>query len=168
MSLETVGRFLWIPYLAAGLGSVGGAWLSSMWIHRGWSADRARKSVLVPSAVLSSLGAFSYFAADHAAAIGIVAVALFGHQAWSSNLHTAISEISPPAHVAVLYGLTGAAGTLMGAAAQLLVGPVVDAAGYRPVFIGAGLIYIAAALLLMSAGKIEEIRPGGAAKPVAA
>ncbi|MFB3828438.1 MAG: MFS transporter [Bryobacteraceae bacterium] len=158
LSLETVGSLLWIPYLAAGAGSVAGAWLSSALMHRGCSVDRARKSVLAPSALLGASGALSYFVEDYMAAIAIVAVALLGHQSWSSNLHTAISEISPPEHVAVLYGMTGAAGTLMGAATQLLIGPVVDATGYRLVFVGAGLIYIAGVVLLLAAGKIEEIR----------
>ena len=153
-----MGRLLWIPYFAAGAGSLAGAWLSSALMHRGWRLNPARKTVLLPSAALGALGAFSYFAADYTAAIAIVAVALFGHQSWSSNLHTAISEISPPEHVAVLYGMTGAAGTLMGALTQLAIGPIVDAAGYRPVFVGAGLIYVAAALLLTAAGRIEEIR----------
>jgi len=159
LSLETVGRLLWIPYLAAGVGAVAGAWFSSVLMHRGLSLDRARKAVLLPSAALGSLGALSYFAVDYTLAIAIIAVALLGHQSWSSNLHTAISEISPPEHVAVLYGMTGAAGTLMGAAAQLVIGPIVDAAGYRSVFVGAGLIYVAAAFLLVAAGRIEEIRP---------
>lgn len=159
LSLEAVGRLLWIPYFAAGVGSLAGAWFSSVLMQRGFSLDRARKAVLLPSAALASLGALSYFAVDYAVAIAILAVALFGHQSWSSNLHTAISEISPPEHVAVLYGMTGAAGTLMGAAAQLVIGPIVDAAGYRSVFVGAGLIYAAAAVLLVVAGRIEEIRP---------
>ncbi|MBI4877539.1 MAG: MFS transporter [Acidobacteria bacterium] len=163
LSLETVGGLLWIPYLAAGAGSVAGAWFSSALIQRGFNLDRARKAVLIPSAALGALGAFSYFAGSYTAAVAIVAVALFGHQSWSSNLHTAISEISPPEHVAVLYGMTGAAGTLMGAVAQLVIGPVVDAAGYRPVFVGAGLIYVAAACLLLAGGRIEEIRPRSAA-----
>ena len=96
LSLETVGSVLWIPYFAAGVGSVGGSWLSSALMHRGVSLDRARKSVLIPSRVLGSLGALSYFAEDYLKAIGIVAIALLGHQSWSSNLHTAISEIPRP------------------------------------------------------------------------
>jgi MFS transporter, ACS family, hexuronate transporter len=159
MSLVAIGKLLWIPYFAAGVGSVTGAWISSALIHRGVPLDVARKSVLVPSAILASLGALSYFAHDHLTAIALMAVALFGHQSWSSNLHTVVSEISPPRHVAVLYGITGAAGTLMGALAQLAIGPIVDATGYRSVFIGAGLIYLAAAVLILAAGRVEEIRP---------
>ena len=93
LSLETVGRLLWIPYFAAGVGALAGAWLSSLLMHRGFSLDRARKIVLLPSAALGALGGLSYFAADYTVGIAILAVALLGHQSWSSNLHTAISEI---------------------------------------------------------------------------
>jgi ACS family hexuronate transporter-like MFS transporter len=161
LPLASVGRLLWIPYLAAGMGAIAGAWASSALIHRGHSLDRGRKAVLIPSAALAATGAAVYFVPSHSVAIAIMAVALFGHQSWSSNIHTAISEISPPAHVAVLYGITGAAGTLMGALAQLVIGPVVDAMGYQSVFVGAGLMYVLAALLVLAAGKIEPIRfPG--------
>ena len=157
LRLASVGRLLWIPYFAAGLGALAGAWASSALIHRGYGLDWGRKAVLVPSAALAATGVAVYFVPSHNVAIAIMAVALFGHQSWSSNIHTAISEISPPAHVAVLYGITGAAGTLMGALAQLAIGPAVDAAGYRSVFIGAGLMYVLATLFLFAAGKIEAI-----------
>lgn len=158
LPLEAVGRLLWIPYVAAGLGALVGAWASSALIHRGYGLDRGRKMVLVPSAALAASGAAVYFVPGHALAIAIASLALFGHQSWGSNIHTAISEISPPAHVAVLYGITGAAGTLMGALGQLVIGPVVDVAGYQFVFVGAGVIYILGAVFLLAAGKIEPIR----------
>jgi ACS family hexuronate transporter-like MFS transporter len=158
ISLATVGRSLWIPYLAAGVGAIAGAWASSALIHRGIGLSRSRKSVMLPSALLCALGASAGFIPSYPLALGVFSLALFGHQSWSSNIHTAISEITPPAHVAVLYGITGAAGTLMGAVAQLVIGPVVDAIGYNPVFLGAGAMYVAAAALLLCAGRIESIR----------
>ena len=157
LSLAAVGRLLWIPYLTAGIGALAGAWASSELIHRGHSLDRGRKIILAPSAALAAMGAAAYFVPGHALAVAVVAAALFGHQSWSSNIHTAISEISPPAHVAVLYGITGAAGTLLGALAQLVIGPIVDAHGYQSVFIGAGLMYVLAICLLFAAGTIEPI-----------
>ena len=105
----------------------------------------------------------AYFVPDHRLRAAIVAAVLFGRQSWSSNIHTAISEISPLAHVAVLYGITRAAGTLMEALAQLVIGPVVDLAGYESVFVGAGLMYVMAACLLLAAGPIEAITPPAAA-----
>lgn len=163
MSLAAVGRMLWIPYLAAGVGALVGAWISSALIHRGYVVDRARKLVMAPSALLGAAGGAAFFVPGDLSALALISAALFGHLMWSSNLHTAISEIAPPEHVAMLYGLTGAAGTLMGALAQLAIGPVVDKAGYGPVFIGAGLAYVSAVCLLFAAGKIERIRQAAAA-----
>lgn len=168
LSLAAVGRLLWIPYLAAGIGALAGAWASSELIRRGWGLDRGRKAILLPSAGLAAMGAAACLVPDYRLAVAIVAAALFGHQSWSSNIHTAISEISPAAHVAVLYGITGAAGTLMGALAQLVIGPVVDRAGYESVFVGAGLLYVVAASLLVAAGRIEAIVPPPPGHPRAA
>ena len=155
--LAWVGQLLWIPYLAAGIGAMVGAWISSSLIHRGHTVDRARKLVMAPAALLAASGATIYAAPWNTAALAIMAAALFGHLAWSSNIHTAISEISPPRHVAVLYGITGAAGTMLGAVVQLVIGPIVDTHGYMLVFLGAGMAYAMAACLLFAAGKIEPI-----------
>ncbi len=158
LSLARVGSLLWIPYLAAGIGAILGAWASSALIHRGFGLDRGRKAVLLPSALLCALGGTACFVPGYPLALAILSLALFGHQSWASNIHTAISEVTPPAHVAVLYGITGACGTLMGALGQLVIGPVVDSTGYDPVFVGAGLMYVTAAGLLLAAGRIEPIR----------
>ena len=83
---------------------------------------------------------------------------------WSTNIHTVITEISPPKHVAVLYGMTGAAGTFIGAAAQLVIGPLIDLHGYKPAFVWAGGMYVLAAGLLISAGVLEPIRRASAAQ----
>jgi len=158
LSLRSVGRLLWIPYLAAGIGALVGAWTSSALIHRGFGLDRSRKGVLLPSAALSIIGTACCFVSGNTLIFLLLSVALFGHQSWSSNIHTVIIEIVPPAHMAVLYGMTGAAGTLMGAVAQLGIGPVVDAIGYRPIFAGVGLLYAMAAALVLSAGPVQRIR----------
>ena len=91
-------------------------------------------------------------------ALALVSLALFAHQSWSTNLHTVITEISLPKHVAILYGITGAAGTFIGAASQLVIGPLIDLHGYKPAFVGAGSLYVLAAGLLLSAGALEPIR----------
>jgi MFS family permease len=99
--------------------------------------------------------------------MALVSLAFFSHFSWSTNIHTVITEISPPKHVAILYGMTGAAGTFISAAAQLVIGHVIDVHGYKPAFVGAGGLYVLAAGLLISAGVLEPIqRKQGA--PVAA
>jgi ACS family hexuronate transporter-like MFS transporter len=156
--LATVGRFLWIPFFCAGVGALSGAWASSALIRRGLGLDRSRKTILFASLALCVVGASACFAPAAYLALALVSLALFGHQSFGSNIHTVITEITPPRHVSVLYGITGAAGTLLGAAAQLAIGRVIDLFGYKPAFVWAGGMALLAAILLLAAGTIERIR----------
>ena len=159
--LASVGRLLWIPFFSAGVGALAGAWASSGLIRRGLGLDRSRKTILLASASLCIVGASACFAPAAYLALVLVSLALFGHQSYGSNIHTVITEITPPRHVAVLYGITGAAGTLLGAAAQLVIGRVIDSFGYKPAFVWAGGMALLAAALLLAAGRIERIRRPG-------
>lgn len=156
-SLAAIGSLLWIPFLSSAAGSLAGAWASSALIPR-VGLDRARKAVLVGSAALCMSGTLTCLVPSAGVALFLVSVTLFGHFSWSSNIHTVVTEISPPQHLALLYGITGAAGTLLGGISQPLIGGLIDAAGYPPVFLGTGVAYIIAAVLLLSSGKIEQIR----------
>jgi ACS family hexuronate transporter-like MFS transporter len=156
--LKMIGLTLWFPYFMADLGALAGAWASSGLIRRGHSVNFARKAILLPSATLASLGTLTYFAGSPYLALAMISVALFGHLSWSSNIHTVITEITPPRHVAMLYGITGASGTLLGALTQPLIGYIVDLTGYAPAFLYAGGAYFAAITLALTAGRIERIR----------
>jgi ACS family hexuronate transporter-like MFS transporter len=158
--LAQVGRWLWIPYLSADLGALAGAWVSSAFIQRGFGLDRSRKATLVGSAILAVIGSSAYYVGSRAVALALVSVVLFGHLSWSANMHTAISEVAHPRYVALLYGITGAAGTFLGAITQPLVGHAVDRVGYGPVFLTGAVFYVVAIALLFGAGRIERIGGG--------
>jgi ACS family hexuronate transporter-like MFS transporter len=152
--LAMVGQWLWIPYASAYAGALAGGWASSALLRGGWTVNRARKGVLGPSAVLAGLGGLAYLAPGPFAALAVVSLALFGHLSWATNIHTVITEIAPGRHLAVLYGITGAAGTLLGALTQPVIGMVVDRSGHGPVFVGAGAAYAVALVLLGLGGRI--------------
>jgi ACS family hexuronate transporter-like MFS transporter len=158
LSLAQVGRVLWVPYFCSFIGALAGAAASSALIGRGLGLHRSRKTALLVSASLCAFSASAGFAPTTKLALALVSLALFAHQSWSTNIHTVITEISPPKHVAILYGMTGAAGTLIGAAAQLVIGPIVDLHGYKPAFVWVAGMYVLAASLLVSAGVLEPIR----------
>jgi MFS transporter, ACS family, hexuronate transporter len=157
--MRTVGMVLWIPYFAADVGALGGAWASSTLIQRGQGVDRGRKTVLLISAALATCGGASCFIPQAWLALAAISAALLGHQSWSTNLHTVVTEISPAKLVALLYGITGAAGTLVGALSQPVIGRMVDFYGYAPPIVCAGAAYAAAAALLLLGGRIERIAP---------
>ena len=156
-TLGMIAMLLWIPFLAADAGSIAGGWLSSWLLARGWTLNRARKTVLIPCALLGTLGAFTPLAGPHWLALALVSVALFGHLGWSSNIHTVITEISPARHVSVLYGIAGATSTIAAAVSQPFTGKIVDAAGYTPAFFVAGCAYLVAILMLQLGGPIQPI-----------
>jgi MFS transporter, ACS family, aldohexuronate transporter len=164
-SLAMIGALLWIPYLCSDAGALGGAWVSSALMRRGFGLHRSRRAVLIPAAALGMLGGLACVAPGNFAVLALVSVALFGHQAWSSNLHTVFTEITPRRHVALLYGVSGAAGGLLGLIAQPLAGHAIDTAGYTPAFLGAGAVYGCALIFLLAAGVIEPI---GRARPAMA
>jgi ACS family hexuronate transporter-like MFS transporter len=158
LSLARVGKLLWIPYFCSFIGALAGAAASGALIRKGWGVSRSRKTVLLAAAFLAAISACAGFASLTVLALALVSLALFSHQIWSTNIHTAITEISPSKHVAILYGISGAGGTFVGAGAQLVIGRLIDLHGYKPAFVGAGGMYVLAAGLLLSAGVLEPIR----------
>ncbi len=148
LSLAEAGAVLWIPYLGAGIGALSGAAASGWLLGRGWEPHRARKALLTAGALVASTGAASCFTETVGVSLALVSVALFAHQFWSTNLHTAITEAVPPAQVAILYGITGAAGTLAGVVVQSAVGWLVDHGGYEPAFLMTTVLYLTGAALV--------------------
>lgn len=120
--------------------------------------DRSRKLLLLASAAMGVVGVLVPVAGHSMLALALVSVVLFGQLSWSSNIHTTITEIAPRAHVAVLYGITGAAGNGLGAVVQPLIGRAVDTWGYSPVFVAAGMTYVVAMGFVLAAGRIEPIK----------
>jgi ACS family hexuronate transporter-like MFS transporter len=159
-NLEAVGKRLWIPFFCADLGALGGAWFTSGLVKRGWSVHRSRKSVLLVSATLGIAGVLAPFVAAPSLALAIVSLVLFAQFSWATNIHTTLTEITPQRHVAVLYGITGAAGNGLGALAQPALGRLVDQSGYTPAFVLTGVAYAAAILFVLAAGRIEPIERG--------
>jgi ACS family hexuronate transporter-like MFS transporter len=96
LSLARVGKLLWIPYFCSFLGAFAGAAASGALIRKGWGVSRSRKTVLLAAAFLAAFSASAGFAPLTTLALALVSLALFSHQTWSTNIHTAITEISPP------------------------------------------------------------------------
>jgi ACS family hexuronate transporter-like MFS transporter len=160
-SLALIGLLAWIPFLFADIGNLAGGALSSLLIKRGWSVDRARKTVLVGSALMVPLGvAMVVGAASDAIAIAGISVVAYGFQSWIVNVHTLPSDCFPKQDVGSVFGIGGTAAGIASMGFTLLVGYIVDRFSYTPVFIMVGMMApLAAALLLLIMRRIERVPP---------
>jgi nitrate/nitrite transporter NarK len=78
-------------------------------------------------------------------AVALIALAAAGHQAWSANLFTLVSDVFPKAATASVIGIGGMVGAVSGIVADWSLGRVLSGsgpAGYLFAFLIAGLIYL--------------------------
>src|SRR6266568_2473848 len=138
-----------VVYLVADVGSVGGGWLSSALIKRGWTVNRARKTAMLVMALLIVPTAFAPLAGSVWAAVAIVSVAAAAHQAWSANVYTLASDMFPRAAVGSVVGIGAFAGAMGGVLFQRVTGRIIQATGsYTPIFAVCGLAYVTAWCIL--------------------
>jgi ACS family hexuronate transporter-like MFS transporter len=141
-------------YLLADVGSIGGGWLSSALIKRGWTVNSSRKRVML----LCALGVVPVMTAPRAAAVwqAVLLVALAGaaHQAWSANIFTFASDMFPKKAVGSVTGLGGMAGATGGIIFSSAAGHILEATGsYTIHFLIAGSAY------LLALGLIQILAP---------
>ena len=161
-SLAQVGWSAWFPFLAAGVGALTGGWASGYLIARGWTIDRARKTVMAAGALLVPAGILAMRAESPYVALVWMGVVLFGFQVWINNLQTLPSDFFPGSAVASVAGLGGTAAALASVLYNWNTGRVVDLMGYTPVFAAAALLGPLGLLsVLVLAGRIERLEIKG-------
>ncbi len=164
VKLAQVAAPIIVVYLIADVGSVGGGWISSALIKRGWSVNRARKTTMLAMAVLIVPTALVSRAPGMWAAVLIVGVAAAAHQAWSANVYTLASDMFPKSAVGSVVGIGAFAGAMGGVVFQRVTGRVLQANGsdYAPIFVVCGLAYVTAwAIIQLLAPRLEPARLAG-------
>ncbi|MBA4001639.1 MFS transporter, partial [Brevundimonas sp.] len=145
LNLLTFGPPLVAVYLLADVGSVGGGWLSSRLIHRGWSVNRGRKTAMLVCALCVTPISMAVFADNLIAAVAVIGLAAAAHQGWSANLFTLVSDTFPKHAVATVVGLGGFAGAVGGMFIAKVAGWTLEATGsYVPLLAFASVTYLIA------------------------
>jgi ACS family hexuronate transporter-like MFS transporter len=149
LDLKSIGLPLVVIYLVADVGSIGGGWLSSSLIKRGWTVNSARKTAML----VCALSVVPIMAAAKASnlwvAVALVSLAAAAHQGWSANLFTLVSDTFPRRAVGSVVGIGGMAGAVGGMLIALAVGEILQRTGsYVPIFIIAGSAYLVALLIV--------------------
>jgi ACS family hexuronate transporter-like MFS transporter len=160
IDLRLIGPPLVVIYLVADVGSIGGGWLSSALITRGWSVNAGRKTAMLACALAVVPMVFASGARDLWVAVGLISVAAAAHQGWSANLFTLVSDTFPRQAVGSVVGLGGMAGAVGGMLIAKLTGYLLQVTGsYVPVFLIAAFAYLTAlAIIHMLVPRLEPAR----------
>jgi ACS family hexuronate transporter-like MFS transporter len=157
---KEVGYYAWIPFAAAGVGSLVGGAFSSWLLTRGWSLNLARKVALAASAALMPW-VFFVTRADVDWAIVLFSIAFFGQQSWSTLVMTLPADLFPKRVVGSVAGLVGFGGAMGGVIFGLVVGQLLEryelAAGYQIVFAISSTLHVLAFLLILAT--IRRVEP---------
>ena len=145
IDLKTIGPPLVAIYLVADVGSIGGGWLSSALIKRGWTINAGRKTAMLICALAVVPMVFASNAKDLWVAVALVSLAAAAHQGWSANVFTMVSDMFPRQAVGSVVGIGGTAGAIGGMLIAKLTGYILEATGsYVPVFLIAAFAYLVA------------------------
>ena len=149
IDLKTIGPPLVAIYLVADVGSIGGGWLSSTLLKRGWTPNAARKAAMLVCALAVVPMIFASGARELWVAVALVSIAAAAHQGWSANLFTTASDMFPRKAVGSVVGLGGMAGAVGGMLIAKLTGYILQATGsYVPVFFIAAFAYLVALAII--------------------
>jgi len=158
MSLQMVGLLAWLPFLAGGVGNLGGGWLSRWMVRRGHSLHTSRRALLSGSIGLSALAVLVPLAKNDAVALGLISVASLGINAYAANLIGLLTDLFPHQMLGRITSLTGIGDGLMSMTAMLLTGIVVDHFSYVPVFIAVGLLpFLALSAFFVLVRKVRPV-----------
>jgi ACS family hexuronate transporter-like MFS transporter len=157
VKLMQIGLPVVTIYLMADVGSIGGGWLSSSLIHRGKSANVARKTAMLVCAIAAIPIVFAYRVEGLWLAVVLIGLTAAAHQGFSANLLTLPSDIFPAPAVATVVGIGGMAGAAGGMLMAKIVGYILQWTGsYRIPFFIAGTAYLTAlAVIQLMSPKLE-------------
>ncbi len=157
---KQVGYYAWIPYAAAGIGSLCGGLLSSRLIRSGRSLDFSRKVALGASAAMMPW-VFFVTQAPVQVAIVLFSIAFAGQQSWSTLVMILPADLFPHRAVGSVAGLVGFGGAMGGVVFGLVVGYLLDHGfGYGVVFGLVSTFHLLAFGVILSA--VGVVRPLGA------
>lgn len=149
LDIKSFGPPFVLIYCLADVGSIGGGWLSSRLIARGWSVNAGRKTAMLLCALCVVPVVFVTKVQNMWVAVWLVGLAAAAHQGWSANLFTTASDMFPKRAVASMVGLGGMAGAFGAMGILKLTGYILARTGdYTMLFLIAGSAYLIALAIL--------------------
>lgn len=145
VNIKNIALPFFIIYILADVGSVLGGYLSGAFMRKGWTVNKARKRTLLICALIILPVSFVAFTESKWVAVFLIGLAAAGHQAWSANVFTLVSDVFPKKATASVVGIGGMVGMIAGILADMVLGSVLDSvgnSGYFWAFLIAGSLYL--------------------------
>jgi MFS transporter, ACS family, hexuronate transporter len=145
-----------IVYAGTMIGSIGGGYLSSWLIKKGWPVYKARKAALLISAFCVIPIIATRYVSDMWAVVGLISLSVAANQAWSANIFAIVPDMFPNKAVSSVVGLGGMAGAIGSVLFPLFIGFILDfykstgnlVAGYNIIFLVCGTSFLVAWTLI--------------------
>ena len=157
-NMEDIRNNLWMVFLPVIFASFAGGGISGALIRRGWSVNRARKTVMFVSGILmvSSMGVG--MVESDVAALALSSLALLSFYAYSTNTLTLPTDLASPGLVASISGFSGMGAGLGSVLFTKLVGVIADEYSFTPVFVLVGILpLLSMAALFFVTGPIKRV-----------
>ncbi|HEY4233665.1 MAG TPA: MFS transporter [Lacipirellulaceae bacterium] len=144
IDLKLLGWPLVTVYVLADAGSVGGGWLSSRLLKKGWTVNASRKITLLICALCVVPVFLAAIIPNPWVVVVLIGIAAAAHQGFSANIYTLASDMAPRKVVSSIVGLGGFAAGFIAMGFQKLTGRILDTwtNGYLAIFAVASCAYL--------------------------
>ncbi|MCJ7450055.1 MAG: MFS transporter [Bacteroidales bacterium] len=145
VDIKNIGLPFLVIFIMADAGSLIGGYTSGALIKKGWSINKARKVTLLVCAIIILPLTIVPVVASKWLAVLLIALGAAGHQAWSINGYTLVSDVFPKKATASVIGIGKMIGVAGSIVADIALGSVLDTAnnsGYFWAFVIAGSSYL--------------------------
>ncbi len=154
--MASIGRYAWIPFFVAGVGSVGGGLIAKAFLSFKVPLSGARKAAVTVAAAMMTMAIPAVIVSGSALSIALVSIAMAGYTAALANMLAMPADVFPSGGVASVYGLASMGSGFGGMVFALVTGWLVERYSYLPVFWLFGLIpMICVAILWIFMGRLE-------------
>jgi ACS family hexuronate transporter-like MFS transporter len=151
VSLPQLGWIGWIPSFVASAAVIATGRTTDFLVARGHPPARVRVTMFALAAAFAPVGAFTTFAPSIPWALVLISTVAIVCQIWFFGQGLLVADVFSKNSAATIAGLLGAVGASGGLLMNLIAGPLIERAGYIPVFAGLACLHPLAAVMLWRA-----------------
>jgi MFS transporter, ACS family, hexuronate transporter len=155
--LKAMGMMAWLPYIGGGLGAVFGGKIAGIFINRGFSVNKARKTTITMGCTLMALPLiFIALAQSPVLELSLGILVLLGFQAAMSNIQTMPSDFYQGKEIGKVMGFSGTMSTIGVIIGTQLI-PIITKESYAPMFILSAIMVPLGLASAFIGGKIKKV-----------